>query len=107
MLLRAACRTAFKGLPGPKTVAAKVWPKQLTATCREASPGIPEIDAPVKRLQAYWQSKVIDGDVLPRSVEVSLLAGHYPLMQGGDSKQELLALGNCRHKAMQYDSKKK
>ena len=101
-LLRIACKKAFKGLPGPTAVAAKVWPLHLQPTCREVSPGIPEIEGPVERLKAFWESKVIGGGVLPKSIEVDILAGYYPLMQGSDSRLELLALGLCRRKAMGY-----
>lgn len=98
-VLKKACTKAFKGLPGPTSVVAKVWPLQLVPACREASPGIPEIDAPVKKLKAYWNSKVVRGGVLPKSAQVHLEAGHFDLMQSRDTCLELAALGGCLHRA--------
>ena len=100
--LKAACTKAFKGLPGPTAVVAKLWPLQLVPSCREASLGIPEIEGPVNKLKAYWNSKVVRGGVLPKSAQVHLEAGHFDLMQGRDSCLELAAIGGCHHRVRNW-----
>lgn len=103
LLLKLACKKAFRGLPGPSAVAAKLWPMQLSQDCREAIDGIAEIDRPVARIKEYWKTKVLDAGVLPPSVKGSVNGNHYIYMQSRSGNMELMAIGACLHRAREFD----
>lgn len=107
LLLGLACKKAFRGLPGPKAVAAKLWPMQLTQDCREAIDGIEEIDQPVGRLKEYWKTKVLQGGVLPKSVSGSVDGNHYIYMHSRNNNMELMAIGACLSQAREFDDGRK
>jgi hypothetical protein len=93
--LRSAIRVALKGMPGPRAVAARVWPTQFevpTFTDGFAQ-HLPEISGPVNSLKRHWKNAVVDGCVLPKSIERHVDVEYQPLFHRGLLDFERFGMG--------------
>jgi hypothetical protein len=103
--LRRAIRVAVKGMPGPLAVAARVWPTQFevpTFTDGVAQ-HLPEISGPVNSLKRHWKNAVVDGCVLPKSIEWHVDVEYLPIFHCGLSRFELLGMGQIRAMASEWE----
>jgi len=104
-LLRAAVKGAFRGMPRPSCVAARLWPKQIDGNpfTDGAAIALPELATPIERLRRYWESQVVASKgVLPGvlSIDVSYMPFfHYAL-----ADFETFGLGSLLERARELDA---
>ncbi|MCZ8254707.1 MAG: hypothetical protein O9327_03345 [Polaromonas sp.] len=103
-LLQVALKRAFRGLPRPLCVAARVWPKQIKGTPYHDGPaiGTPELAGPIRRLRSYWQQKIV-GSKGPLEGVVWIDVPYMPVFHYGLMDFENLGIGLLRQRVMELE----
>lgn len=103
-LLRAGLKRAFRGLPRPLCVAARVWPKQIAGTPYHDGPAIgrPELAKPISSLRGYWQTQVVGSKGLMPGV-VPIDVPYLPAFHYGLGDFEELGIAMLRQRVLELE----